>query len=88
MPHGLTLTSITAGRSHTCGLDADGRAHCWGRIIYGQTSRPSGLILHTISAGEAHTCGIDTEGTPHCWGDDNRGQSSPPAGLRLVAGDG
>ena len=33
---GVTFESITAGRSHTCALDSQGRAWCWGEGLMGQ----------------------------------------------------
>ncbi|MGI6443569.1 MAG: fibronectin type III domain-containing protein [Candidatus Dojkabacteria bacterium] len=36
IPSGVTLTSISAGSSHTCGLGSDGHGYCWGYNYYGQ----------------------------------------------------
>jgi alpha-tubulin suppressor-like RCC1 family protein len=33
---GLRFASLTAGERHTCGLDTNGAAYCWGGGIYGQ----------------------------------------------------
>jgi alpha-tubulin suppressor-like RCC1 family protein len=33
---GKTLTSIDAGYQHTCALDSDGQAYCWGNNYNGQ----------------------------------------------------
>ena len=33
---GVTFSSISTGGYHTCGLDSDGNAYCWGRNDYGQ----------------------------------------------------
>jgi alpha-tubulin suppressor-like RCC1 family protein len=33
---GVTFESITAGRSHTCALDSQGRGWCWGEGLMGQ----------------------------------------------------
>jgi alpha-tubulin suppressor-like RCC1 family protein len=35
----IPFTSITAGGVHTCALDAQGRAYCWGSDQYGQVAR-------------------------------------------------
>jgi alpha-tubulin suppressor-like RCC1 family protein len=32
---GLTFTSISAGRRHTCGTATDGTSYCWGSDVYG-----------------------------------------------------
>ena len=32
----LTFTALTAGSSHTCGIDTTGKAWCWGYDAYGQ----------------------------------------------------
>lgn len=82
----LALVSLTAGSQHTCGLDASGRAWCWGANGSGQLGdstfdrryRPvavrTALRFTAISAGRAHTCALTTGGEIHCWGNDRFGQ--------------
>src|SRR2546425_11540679 len=65
-----TLFRSAAGRSHTCGLDAEGQAWCWGRLgRYGPLS-PIGAHppFASISAGDHKTCAVTSEGGVLCWG--------------------
>ena len=84
---GHTFTQLTAGFSHSCGVDADGAAWCWGWDYYGQVGDGAGQSWnhapvavaggHTftqLTAGSGHTCGVDTDGAAWCWGDDFSGQ--------------
>jgi alpha-tubulin suppressor-like RCC1 family protein len=84
-PADLRLTSISAGLNHSCGLDANGRAWCWGGNVAGQlgiggTTLVShvavpvpGVTYTAISAGNDVTCGIS--GTAlYCWGAGGEGQ--------------
>lgn len=48
---GFTFTAITAGRTHTCGLEASGEALCWGQV------EAVGLIAASPDTG----CGLATE---------------------------
>ena len=36
IPNGVTLTHISAGGNHTCALDSNHKAYCWGMNAYGQ----------------------------------------------------
>ena len=64
-----TLVALAAGRSHTCGLDAQGEAWCWGRFL-GAPLSPIGAHppLASISAGDHKTCALTSEGATLCWG--------------------
>lgn len=93
MPHpvvgGHRFTSISAGMSHTCAVDADQGAWCWGRnsgtgmlgngdTLLRDSYRPiaveGGHSFPSVSAGVIHTCALDSEGAAWCWGDDQSGQ--------------
>lgn len=93
------LVAVAAGAEHSCAVDEDGRAFCWGRNTEGQlgsgdftdrrvpTEVLGSLRFTAITAGESHTCGIDVEGAAYCWGWNayfQRGNSSEPDGTRPV----
>ena len=74
-------SSISAGGSHSCGVDLAGDAWCWGDNTYGQLGNMSqggtsstpvrvagGHSFQSISAGQFHSCGITTGGALLCWG--------------------
>lgn len=69
------LVSISSGRSHTCALDKDRAAICWGPNWW--SGRFQGEF-DSISSGEAHTCGLRPDGSVLCKGSNDEGQSSPP----------
>lgn len=81
----LRFESITLGTGHACGLDADGRAYCWGLNSAGQlgdgslTSRSTPAPVAgdhrfaKLDAGGDNTCGLTSEGVLLCWGDDSEG---------------
>ena len=85
---GKTFVDITGGDFHTCALQADGQAFCWGINTQGQsgnavsgnagvnqpTSVIGGFTFSSISAGGAHTCGILLTGLTSCWGNNVGGQ--------------
>ncbi|HSA55511.1 MAG TPA: Ig-like domain-containing protein [Gemmatimonadaceae bacterium] len=77
---------VSAGFDHTCAVNAEGVAYCWGRNTLGQlgdgttTSRSlptavqGNLRFRTISAGQNLTCGVTIAGEGYCWGSSDRGQ--------------
>lgn len=81
---GLVLDRLDAGYFHTCGIEGDGEAQCWGTDAFSQTGglgRPGspGLVAGalrwgTIASGQLHTCGLTDEGVAYCWGDGQFGQ--------------
>ena len=83
----IQFAAITAGYTHTCGIDTSGIAYCWGGNDSGQlgtgssgdmvsvpTTVSGGLTFTAISAGMAHTCGLTGTGAIYCWGANAYGQ--------------
>ncbi len=81
------LVAVAAGGdvqySHTCALDASGRAYCWGdnswrqsgnEIAGGRVRVPTLLSgqpvgnFSSLSIGLRHACAIGTQGGAWCWG--------------------
>jgi len=74
------VVAITGGDAHTCALQADGDAFCWGANGNGQLGdgttvpKPSRIQVaggHTyvgISASNNSTCGWSADGQAFCWG--------------------
>ncbi|HUG28078.1 MAG TPA: hypothetical protein VMK53_07240 [Gemmatimonadales bacterium] len=71
---GNVFVRVASGGDHTCALEANGTAWCWGDNIYGQLGNGGGagsnvpvavgggLSFESIEAGLQHTCGV--VGTP------------------------
>jgi alpha-tubulin suppressor-like RCC1 family protein len=78
--------SLALGSFHSCGVDVDGRAFCWGAGSDGQLGDGAGsdhaeptLVsgshsFTSVTAALFHTCGLTTEGKAYCWGDNSSGQ--------------
>ena len=67
IPVGVGPSPIAAGGSHTCGIQADGKAICWGDDYAGQSSPREGRFV-SISAGFSNACALRADGNPVCWG--------------------
>ncbi len=87
IPSGVSLSSISVGNYHTCGVGSNYKAYCWGYNNVGQlgdggsvTSSDSPIEVQTsvtfksISAGANHTCGISTNDWAYCWGEGTYGK--------------
>lgn len=84
-PTQAVFTTLASGTSHTCGLDADGHAWCWGGGRWGQTGSGNGTGSHnprrvagdltfaSISAEQNLTCALTPAGEAYCWGWNLRG---------------
>jgi len=80
-----TSDASTGPDGHTCGLDLDGRAYCWGSNAYGQLGigvadtqiRPSPEAVEgdhrfsVITASSHATCALKNTGEVYCWGDNS-----------------
>lgn len=83
---GPSHVAVAAGGLHSCMINAEGRAYCWGGNERGQLGaggansevKPlavAGDIRFTaIAAGLAHSCAIARSGAAWCWGENERGQ--------------
>lgn len=83
-----TFTDLSLGDFHSCGLQANGQAFCWGLNAQGQSGNGisggagvntptiviGGYLFSSLSAGGNHTCGITLGGTTMCWGNNVGGQ--------------
>ena len=84
----IGVASITANASgdHTCAVQTNGAAQCWGRNEYGQLGNGStihspvpvdvaglGAGVVALAAGGAHTCAITGVGVK-CWGRNSEGE--------------
>ncbi|GAA3910050.1 RCC1 domain-containing protein [Actinoplanes auranticolor] len=89
-PAGRNLVEITTGAQHTCAVDDEGGAWCWGDGSHGQLGVPglrgsavpvrvgagSGMRgpVVDIAAGSDTTCAVTAAGAAYCWGSDAYGQ--------------
>ena len=62
--------SISASRTHTCGVSILLNVHCWGSSADGKTTPPSGDYT-SVATGDDFSCAITTAGNVRCWGDDD-----------------
>ncbi|HYH83624.1 MAG TPA: hypothetical protein VEX86_27765, partial [Longimicrobium sp.] len=85
----------------TCGVDAEGRAYCWGSNSAGTLGTgqltPSAIPAPTrvagdrryrfVDAGYRHACALDDAGKAYCWGQGIAGQLGygPPPGYDAVS---
>ncbi len=82
-----SLSGISLGGYHTCGVITGGAVTCWGYNGYGGLGNGSttdsatpvwavGLSsgISSVAAGLFHSCALTTAGNVRCWGYNNDGQ--------------
>ena len=84
----VSLTQVSAGSNHVCGLIPSGAAWCWGNDdafqlgggdrLHVNSTTPipvaGGQVFVAITAGREHTCGLRADGAAYCWGNNSQGQ--------------
>jgi alpha-tubulin suppressor-like RCC1 family protein len=80
------VTDIAAAGHHTCAIEENGTAWCWGANQAGQlgegTTTNIGVPVPVsqlgaaaaLAAGDSFSCALRRDGTVWCWGDDRLGQ--------------
>jgi hypothetical protein len=74
---GLKFQHIAGGSVHSCGIQDDGTAACWGSDFRGSTAAPAGVFAE-LDAGRGTNCGITSDDAIVCWGENGEGQATPP----------
>ena len=77
-------SQVSAGETHTCGLNLSGEVHCWGSNSSGQlgdgtTENRTRPVLaasnqSSVDAGSHHTCAVQYLQGVSCWGRNTSGQ--------------
>lgn len=79
------LNFVATGYYHSCALNGNRQAFCWGSNNEGQlgngtltgTTLPLQVLnrrFKFLSGGANHTCGVTASGVAFCWGDNSFGQ--------------
>ena len=87
-------TAVAAGGAHTCAIDTESAAWCWGANNSGQagdstatttltipTEVAGGKLFTSLAAGSAHTCAITPDFAAWCWGRIRRGRLGDGTGV-------
>lgn len=79
-PQGIRAKKLASFGRHTCALDVNGKAFCWGGNGWGalgvsaiaQSATPvavaGGLTFREIAVGSEHSCALTNAGAMYCWG--------------------
>lgn len=80
-PDFVPLVQVAVGKYHTCGLQADGKAVCWGDDnVYNLKDAPAGERFTQITVGLSFACGLKVDGSLYCWGENEYNKTLPPPG--------
>jgi alpha-tubulin suppressor-like RCC1 family protein len=86
-PTDARFAQITAGDSHSCGLQRGPNAGvplCWGDNTWGAVGDAPKSAFKKIVAGGFHTCGLQKDDTALCWGQNNDGQCNVVPGEAYI----
>jgi alpha-tubulin suppressor-like RCC1 family protein len=94
----IRFASINPGaQTHSCGLDLEGVAYCWGSFPGRTTSALPSVVsaehnFESLTSGPQHACGVTVDGGGFCWGGNANGQlgdgTTTTSGTpRLVSGN-
>lgn len=62
--------------AHSCALDSDGVATCWGSDMRGETDVPREVLFLQLGGNSGYTCGLRAaDGRAQCWGATPLGQA-------------
>ena len=84
----FTLTEVSAGTEHACGLTTSHVAVCWGwngdddrlgipdseLMVSGPVAAQGVPPLVSVTVGGGHSCGLTSGGVGYCWGLNENGQ--------------
>jgi alpha-tubulin suppressor-like RCC1 family protein len=84
----IVFAALGAGTQHTCGIDTEGAAYCWGMDFYGEIGRgvwemeshPAPVrvvgdhVFTGIDGGQRFTCALAVNGGVLCWGHGHSGE--------------
>jgi alpha-tubulin suppressor-like RCC1 family protein len=91
------ISQISGGIFHSCAVDTDGQAFCWGDNLYSQLgvtgagarltpARVSGgTSFRQVFASYVSSCGLSTVGQAFCWGENDHGVLGNPTQTRSVS---
>lgn len=81
---------VAVGTYHSCALNGDGHAVCWGAgKVSGDCSAsldacgmslPPADSFSELALGYSNSCGVRLNGSVACWGSNSGGRSTPPTG--------
>jgi len=80
------FSSVSAGRSHVCGLRLDGTIACRGGDVDANTEPSPAFEYESLSSGYEHACAVRVDDRKAiCWGRNDLGRASPPADVEFLA---
>ncbi len=84
--------SLSASGNHTCAVDVNMQAHCWGLNTAGQTNVPEpNEGFRSVHTGSGSSCGVKESGALECWTTNTqitRGLPDTPGYTDIVLGVG